>query len=203
MKRPERVGVIGVGVIGASVGWNLSRHGAGVVFIDAGQPGEGVTSWSFSWVNASNKTARKFYFDLNVAGMAAHRELAWTIGPDSWWFPSGHVRWADDPQRRRSSWRQPNCWPAGITGSRGTRGPRSAAVSNRLSRCPTMYRSCSTPTKPGCTDAILSAAWSARPSHPVPSSGPATRYATSAPMPMEASGQLLCPMGAVSTSTSS
>ncbi|MGW8331171.1 NAD(P)/FAD-dependent oxidoreductase [Streptomyces sp. NPDC055897] len=97
VRRPERVAVIGVGVIGASVGWNLSRHGAEVVFIDAGQPGEGVTNWSFSWVNASNKTARKSYFDLNVAGMAAHLELAGTIGPDSWWYPSGHLRWADDP----------------------------------------------------------------------------------------------------------
>ncbi|MFE3687805.1 NAD(P)/FAD-dependent oxidoreductase [Streptomyces sp. NPDC059095] len=97
VRRPERVAVIGVGVIGASVGCNLSRHGAEVVFIDAGQPGEGVTNWSFSWVNASNKTARKSYFDLNVAGMAAHRELAGTIGPDSWWYPSGHLRWADDP----------------------------------------------------------------------------------------------------------
>ncbi|MEU6325555.1 FAD-dependent oxidoreductase [Streptomyces sp. NPDC047009] len=97
VKRPERVAVIGVGILGASVGWNLSRHGAKVVFIDAGQPGEGVTNWSFSWVNASNKTARKSYFDLNVAGMAAHRELAGAIGPDSWWHPSGHLRWADDP----------------------------------------------------------------------------------------------------------
>jgi glycine/D-amino acid oxidase-like deaminating enzyme len=79
------------------VGWNLSRHGAKVVFIDAGQPGEGVTNWSFSWANASNKTVRKSYFDLNVAGMAAHRELARTIGADSWWYPSGHLRWADDP----------------------------------------------------------------------------------------------------------
>ncbi|MEU6256795.1 FAD-dependent oxidoreductase [Streptomyces sp. NPDC047043] len=97
MKRPERVAVIGVGVLGASVGWNLSRHGAEVVFIDAGRPGEGVSNWSFSWVNASNKTVRKSYFDLNVAGMAAHRELAGIIGPDSWWYPSGHLRWADDP----------------------------------------------------------------------------------------------------------
>lgn len=96
MKRPERVAVIGVGILGASVGWHLSRLGAKVVFIDAGQPGEGVTNWSFSWVNASNKTARKSYFDLNVAGMAAYRELAATIGPDSWWYPSGHLRWADD-----------------------------------------------------------------------------------------------------------
>ncbi|WP_406357418.1 NAD(P)/FAD-dependent oxidoreductase [Streptomyces sp. NBC_00658] len=97
MKRPERVAVIGVDILGASVGWNLSRRGAQVVFIDAGRPGEGVTNWSFSWVNASNKTARKSYFDLNVAGMAAHRELAGAIGPDSWWYPSGHLRWTDDP----------------------------------------------------------------------------------------------------------
>ncbi|MET7736519.1 FAD-dependent oxidoreductase [Streptomyces sp. NPDC005402] len=96
-KRPGRVAVIGAGVLGASVGWNLSRLGAEVVFIDALQPGEGVTSWSFAWVNASNKTVRRSYFALNVAGMAAHRELAAAIGPDSWWYPSGHLRWADDP----------------------------------------------------------------------------------------------------------
>jgi glycine/D-amino acid oxidase-like deaminating enzyme len=97
MKRPERVAVIGVGILGTSVGWNLTRHGVKVVFIDAGQPGEGVTNWSFSWVNASNKTVRKSYFDLNVASMAAYQELARTIGPDSWWYPRGHLRWADDP----------------------------------------------------------------------------------------------------------
>ncbi|MEV0236336.1 FAD-dependent oxidoreductase [Nonomuraea sp. NPDC050786] len=97
MKRTERVAVIGVGILGAGVGWHLSRHGAEVVFIDAGQPGEGVTNWSFSWVNASNKTVRRSYFDLNVAGMAAYRELAGAIGPDSWWYPSGHLRWTDDP----------------------------------------------------------------------------------------------------------
>ncbi|MFD9634305.1 NAD(P)/FAD-dependent oxidoreductase [Streptomyces violascens] len=96
-RRPNRVAVIGVGIIGASVGWNLSLQGADVVFIDAGLPGEGVTNWSFSWVNASNKTVRRSYFDLNVAGMATYRELAAAIGPDSWWYPNGHLRWADDP----------------------------------------------------------------------------------------------------------
>ncbi|MFD9902755.1 NAD(P)/FAD-dependent oxidoreductase [Streptomyces sp. NPDC059063] len=97
VQRHERVAVIGVGILGASVGWNLARHGVKVVFIDAGRPGEGVTNWSFSWVNASNKTARKSYFDLNVAGMASYRELAEAIGPDPWWHPSGHLRWTDDP----------------------------------------------------------------------------------------------------------
>ncbi|MFG2373204.1 NAD(P)/FAD-dependent oxidoreductase [Streptomyces sp. NPDC048504] len=97
MKPPGRVAVIGVGILGACVGWNLARRGAEVVLIDAGRPGEGVTNWSFSWVNAGNKTVTRPYFDLNVAGMAAHRELAGIIGPDSWWHPSGHLRWADDP----------------------------------------------------------------------------------------------------------
>ncbi|NUS23920.1 MAG: FAD-binding oxidoreductase [Streptomyces sp.] len=97
VEQPGRVAVIGVGVLGACVGWNLSRQGAQVVFLDAGRPGEGVTNWSFSWVNASNKTVRRSYFDLNVAGMAAHRDLADAIGPDSWWYPSGHLRWAGDP----------------------------------------------------------------------------------------------------------
>ncbi|WP_329331571.1 FAD-binding oxidoreductase [Streptomyces sp. NBC_00663] len=97
VKRPGRVAVIGVGILGTAVGWNLSRQGAEVVFVDAGRPGEGVTNWSFSWVNASNKTVRRSYFDLNVAGMAAHRALAEDIGPDAWWYPSGHLRWAGDP----------------------------------------------------------------------------------------------------------
>lgn len=94
---PVRVAVIGVGVLGACVGWNLSRRGAEVVLVDAGRPGEGVTDWSFSWVNASNKTVRRSYFDLNVAGMAAHRELATAVGPDAWWHPGGHLRWTDEP----------------------------------------------------------------------------------------------------------
>lgn len=84
--RIKRVAVIGVGIVGASVGWNLALRGAEVVFIDAGQPGEGVTNWSFSWANASNKTQRRSYFDLAAA-----------IGPHSWWHPDGHLRWAADP----------------------------------------------------------------------------------------------------------
>jgi glycine/D-amino acid oxidase-like deaminating enzyme len=94
-----RIGVIGVGIVGASVGWHLVKRGVDVVMIDAGQPGGGVTSWSFSWVNASNKTVTKEYFDLNVAGMAAHRDLAAVLGPGEWWHPSGHIRWFDDSDR--------------------------------------------------------------------------------------------------------
>jgi len=65
--------------------------------IDAAQPGAGVTNWTFSWLNASNKTQTRAYFDLNVAGMAAYRELAADIGGGDWWHPTGHLRWSDNP----------------------------------------------------------------------------------------------------------
>jgi glycine/D-amino acid oxidase-like deaminating enzyme len=91
-----RVAVIGSGVVGSSVGWHLARRGARVVMIDAGPPGTGVSHWTFSWVNASNKTQTRSYFDLNVAGLAAHRELAAELGPGDWWHPTGHLRWSDD-----------------------------------------------------------------------------------------------------------
>jgi glycine/D-amino acid oxidase-like deaminating enzyme len=91
-----RVGVIGVGIMGASVSWHLAGLGVEVVMIDAALPGEGVTNWSFAWVNASNKTETKEYFDLNVAGLTAHVDLAATLGAADWWHPTGHIRWCED-----------------------------------------------------------------------------------------------------------
>lgn len=91
-----RVAVVGCGVVGACVGWHLARRGVEVMVIDAGQPGGGVSEWTFSWVNASNKTATRAYFELNVAGMAAHREMAADLGPDGWFHPTGNLRWVDD-----------------------------------------------------------------------------------------------------------
>ena len=75
-----RIGVIGVGIVGASIGWHLVNHGLDVVMIESGRPGEGVTNWTFSWANAASKTETREYFDLNVAGIAAHVDLAATLG---------------------------------------------------------------------------------------------------------------------------
>lgn len=97
MEARMQVAVIGCGVVGSCVGWHLARRGAQVVMMDAGPPGAAVSSWTFGWVNASNKTETRAYFDLNVAGMSAHRELAGLLGSGNWWHPTGHLRWSDDP----------------------------------------------------------------------------------------------------------
>ncbi len=91
-----RVAVVGTGAIGASVGWHLTRRSADVLFIDGGRPGAGVSGWSFAWVNASNKTRSAEYYDLNVAGMGAHRHLAQHLSGHEWWHPTGHLRWVED-----------------------------------------------------------------------------------------------------------
>jgi glycine/D-amino acid oxidase-like deaminating enzyme len=87
-----RVAVIGSGVVGSSVGWHLTRRGAEVVMIDCESPGAGDTNWSFSWLNASNQTETRAYFDFNFAAMAAYRELLTDLGSDDWWHPTGHLR---------------------------------------------------------------------------------------------------------------
>ena len=97
-----RVAVVGIGIVGSCVGWHLARRGAQVVLIDAGEPGAGVTNWTFSWVNASNKTRTREYFDLNVAGLGAYRELVADLGCDEWWHPTGHLRWTDAPAEAQS-----------------------------------------------------------------------------------------------------
>jgi glycine/D-amino acid oxidase-like deaminating enzyme len=91
-----RVAVVGTGIVGACVGQALARRGAQVMMIDAGEPGAGVTKWSFSWVNASNKTHTRSYFDLNVAGTAAYEDLVLELGSSEWWHQTGHLRWCDD-----------------------------------------------------------------------------------------------------------
>ena len=117
-----RAAVIGSGVVGSCIAWNLARRGAEVLMVDAGAPGAGVTAWSFAWLNASAKTQTREYFDLALAGMAAHRDLAADLGSAAWLHSTGHLRWADEPAGAQAlraaidlleSWRyDATFWPA-------------------------------------------------------------------------------------------
>lgn len=94
--------IIGAGVIGASIAYELARAGAAVTVIDAGRIGGGTSSASFAWVNSHNKAPRA-YHDLNVAGMQAHAELRTRFEQPAWWHGGGTIEWegAADPQRYR------------------------------------------------------------------------------------------------------
>jgi glycine/D-amino acid oxidase-like deaminating enzyme len=90
-----KVAVIGAGVIGASVARELARRGDDVTVVESGLPGAGTTSTSFAWVNANTKEPLD-YFELNRAGMRAHRLLAQEADEAPWWFPTGNLEWATD-----------------------------------------------------------------------------------------------------------
>ena len=89
--------VIGAGIIGTCTALRLAQQGIHVTLIEAGLPGDGTTGTSFAWVNAGGKQPRE-YFELNVAGMVAHRRLVaeWPGAP--WFVPTGNLEWKDTPE---------------------------------------------------------------------------------------------------------
>jgi glycine/D-amino acid oxidase-like deaminating enzyme len=88
------VTVIGAGVYGAAVAAALARRGVRVTVVDAGSPAGGTSGVTFSWTNSCGKQPR-FYHDLNVAGMEAHRRLA-----APWYHETGNLEWAADDASR-------------------------------------------------------------------------------------------------------
>ena len=74
-RRPERVGVVGAGIVGCSIAWHLARAGAEVVIFEKRRPASGATSDSFAWINATFDKRPRSYFDLNVLGMLGYQEL--------------------------------------------------------------------------------------------------------------------------------
>jgi len=95
----EHVVVIGAGVYGASVAAALTRRGARVTVVEAGAPAGGTSGATFSWLNSCGKQPR-FYHDLNVAGMAAHRKLAAEVPHSDWYHEGGNLEWATDDAGR-------------------------------------------------------------------------------------------------------
>lgn len=90
--------VIGAGVVGVSVAAGLARRGATVTLVERDVPGAGTSSTSYAWVNANGKEPRAYY-DLNRAGMLAHRELA--AGGAEWLRVNGNVEFAVDEAHQR------------------------------------------------------------------------------------------------------
>jgi glycine/D-amino acid oxidase-like deaminating enzyme len=88
-----KVAIVGGGIIGASIAFQLSRSGAQVTVIDAGQPAASATS--FGWVNASFY-ADHAHHELRVASMKAYQQLIRDV-PDLpvntcgalWWESQG------------------------------------------------------------------------------------------------------------------
>lgn len=92
-----RVAVIGGGIVGASVAYELAMRGARVTLLEMDGPGPSTSEVSFAWLNAHRKRSPA-YHRLNVEGMASHRVLAADLrGEHQWYFPTGHLRLSATP----------------------------------------------------------------------------------------------------------
>lgn len=94
------VAVIGLGIVGAAAAHAVARTGSRVLALDAGAPGAGTSSRSFAWLNSVKKEPEA-YHQLNVEGMAAHRELARELGVGAGHHDGGSLEWAGSGEPER------------------------------------------------------------------------------------------------------
>ena len=70
--------VIGAGIIGAAIAYNLARSGAAVTLVEQSMPATGATSQSFAWINA-HSPSNPDYFRLRLASIEEYHRLEQTL----------------------------------------------------------------------------------------------------------------------------
>ncbi len=89
-EQKRSVGVVGGGIIGASIALHLSGMGAAVTLFEKKAPASGATSKSFAWINAF--TTDPHYRSLRLKSIRAYQELNKRLDLDITW--GGAIHWA-------------------------------------------------------------------------------------------------------------
>jgi glycine/D-amino acid oxidase-like deaminating enzyme len=87
-----RVGVVGGGIVGASIALHLARSGAAVWLFEKAAPAQGATRNSFAWVNAFVDDPH--YRTLRLESIAAYHALDRALSLGIVW--GGYLDWASD-----------------------------------------------------------------------------------------------------------
>lgn len=74
-RRPERVAVVGGGILGASIAYHLARRGAEVIVLERERPAAGATGKSFAWINATFTKQPYHYHWLNRLSVLSYLQL--------------------------------------------------------------------------------------------------------------------------------
>ncbi len=87
--------VIGAGVLGSSITYQLAKRGVDVTVVDKGLPGDAASAASFAWLNSNTKELRP-YHDLNVMSIGEWSAIARELGSQSWLHQTGNVHVVDN-----------------------------------------------------------------------------------------------------------
>jgi glycine/D-amino acid oxidase-like deaminating enzyme len=93
--RPRSVIVVGAGILGAAIAYELAKRGVQVTILERTAPAAGTSKDSYAYLNASTKSASRPYFDLNWQGISGWRVWQQEPGealPIKW---GGAVYWTD------------------------------------------------------------------------------------------------------------
>ena len=91
--RGPHIVVVGAGIIGATIAFNMSLRNADVTVLDAEEPGQQASHVSFAWMNSRDKNPRH-YHDLNRRSVDMWSRLERLLGGDVGVTWGGELRWA-------------------------------------------------------------------------------------------------------------
>ena len=95
----KRVAVIGAGIVGASIAYNLSKRGCEVIVLEKRAPAAQASGNSFAWINASYYDSPDSYFSLRTHSLNEYHRLAQDVDIPIRW--GGSLEWYDNPEREK------------------------------------------------------------------------------------------------------
>lgn len=97
--RVQRVAVIGAGIVGASIAYNLSKRGCDVVVIEKNEPASQASGNSFAWINASYYDTPKSYYTLRTHSLNEYHRLAQDVEIPVHW--GGSLEWYESEEQQQ------------------------------------------------------------------------------------------------------
>lgn len=95
----NRVAVIGAGIVGASIAYNLSKRGCDVILIEKREPAAQASGNSFAWINASYFDMPESYFSLRTHSLNEYHRLAQDVDIPVRW--GGSLEWYHSSETTR------------------------------------------------------------------------------------------------------